>query len=127
MHGNADGAGLVGDGAGDGLANPPGGVGGELEALGVVELLHRADEAQVALLDEIEEQHAAAHVTLGDGNDQAQVRLDELLLGIQAHLLDAAQAALLATLQLDAVGLGFLQLLGGGHAGLDLHGQIDRP
>ena len=31
MHGEADGAPLVGDGAGDGLADPPGGVGGELE------------------------------------------------------------------------------------------------
>ena len=95
VHGNADGAGLVGDGAGDGLADPPGSVGGELEALGVVELLHGADEAQVAFLDEVEEQHAAAHVALGDGHHEAQVGLDELLLGVQAHLLDAREAALL--------------------------------
>ena len=125
MHRNADGAGLVGDGAGDGLANPPGGVGGELEALGVVELLHRADEAQIALLNEIQKQHAAAHIALGNGDHQAQIGLDELLLGVQAHLLDAAEATLLAAIQFHAVGLGALQLLGGGHAGLDLHGQID--
>ena len=49
----------------------------------------------------------------------------KLLLGVQAHLLDAAEAALLAAIQFHAVGLGALQLLGGGHTGLDLHGQID--
>ena len=125
VHGDADGAGLVGDGARDGLADPPGGVRRELEALRVVELLHRADEAEVALLDEVEEQHAAAHVALGDGHDEAQVRLDELLLGVDAHLLDAAEAALLAALELDALVLGAVQLLGGRHAGLYLHGQVD--
>ena len=45
VDGDADGAGLVGDGPGDGLADPPGGIGGELIALGVVELLHGFDEA----------------------------------------------------------------------------------
>ena len=47
MYRDADGAGLVGDGAGDGLTDPPGGVGGELEALGVVELFHRFDQADL--------------------------------------------------------------------------------
>ena len=65
VHGDADGARLVRDGARDGLADPPGGVRGELEALRVVELLHRADEAEVAFLDEVQEQHAASHVALG--------------------------------------------------------------
>ena len=86
MYGDADGAGLVGDGAGDGLADPPGGVGGELIALGVVELLHRLDEAQVALLDQIQEQHAAAHIPLGDGHHQTEVGLGQLLLGLAALL-----------------------------------------
>ena len=78
---DADGAGLVGDGPGDGLPDPPGGVGGELVALGVVELLHRLDQAQIALLDQIQEQHAPAHVPLGDGHHQAEVGLRQLLLG----------------------------------------------
>ena len=72
---------LVGDGAGDGLADPPGGVGGELEALGVVELLDRPHQAEVALLDEVEELHAAADVALGDRHDQAKVGLDQFRLG----------------------------------------------
>ena len=78
VHGDADGPGLVGDGAGDGLADPPRGVRRELVALGVVELLHRADQAEVPLLDQVEEQHPAPHVALGDGDHQAQVRLDQL-------------------------------------------------
>ena len=49
VHRDADVAVLIGDGAGDGLPYPPGGVGGELEALAIVELLHGADEPGVAL------------------------------------------------------------------------------
>ncbi len=125
MHGNADGAGLVGDGARDGLADPPGGVRRELEALGVVELLYRADKAKIAFLDKVEEQHATANVALGDGHNKAQVRFDELLLCIQAHLLDAGKAPAFAALELDALLFGLLEFLGSGNAGLDLHGQVD--
>src|SRR5712692_11734455 len=41
VDGNADHPGLVGDASGDGLHDPPVGVGGELVAPGVVELLDR--------------------------------------------------------------------------------------
>ena len=81
VHRDADGAGLVGDRAGDRLADPPRGVGGELEALGVVELVDRPHQAEVALLDEVEELHAPAAVALGDADDEAQVGLDQLALG----------------------------------------------
>ena len=87
MHRNADRAGLVGNGAGDSLANPPGRVGGELEALAVVKLLHRLDQAQIPLLNQIQEQHPAAHIMLGDGHHQAQIGLGELALGFVALLL----------------------------------------
>ena len=73
MHGNADRARLVGQRAGDRLADPPGGVGGELEALAVVELLRGADEPERALLDQVEEWEALVAVVLGDRDDQAQV------------------------------------------------------
>ena len=105
--------------------NPPGGVRGELEALRVIELLDRADKAQVAFLDKIQEQHATTHIALGNGNHQTQVSLDELLLRIQANLLDTAQAALLATVELAALLLGGIKLGRSGHAGLYLHGQVD--
>ena len=82
MHRDADGAGLIGDGAGDGLANPPGGVGRELVAAAVLELVDRLHEADVALLNEVEELQAAVGVLLRDGDDEAQVGFDQLALGL---------------------------------------------
>src|SRR5262249_42733140 len=100
VHRNADGAGLVGDGAGDGLADPPGGVGRELVAAAILELVHGLHEADVAFLDEVEELQAAVGVLLGGGDDQAQVGLDELALG--GFGVDVA---------LDDLALGALELL----------------
>ena len=82
VDGKPDGPALVAEAPGDGLADPPRGIGGELEALAPVELLDGPDEAQVALLHQIEEVEAAARVALGDGDDQAQVAADELGLGL---------------------------------------------
>jgi hypothetical protein len=62
VHGKADRSALIAESACDGLADPPGGVRGELEALAPVELLDGADESEIALLDEIEEVEAAAGV-----------------------------------------------------------------
>src|SRR4051794_16381397 len=89
VDGDADGARLVGQRAGDGLADPPRRVGGELEALAVVELLRGAHEAERPLLDEVEEGQALVAVVLGDRDDQAQVGLDHLLLGVEVAALDA--------------------------------------
>src|SRR5215469_17554025 len=50
MDGNPDGPGLISHGPRDRLPDPPGRVRRELIALGVVELLHRPDQAQIALL-----------------------------------------------------------------------------
>ena len=44
----------------------------EFEALGVVELLDRSHQAEVALLHEIKKHHAAADIALGDRHDQTQ-------------------------------------------------------
>src|SRR6266542_5895390 len=91
---DADGAGLVGDGPRDRLPDPPGGVGAEFEALLVVELLDRADEADVALLDEVQEAHAAADVLLGDADHQAQVRLGQTLASVDPLLDEPPGASL---------------------------------
>ena len=83
VHGDADRAGLVGDGAGDRLANPPGGVGAELVALGVVELLDRADQADIALLDQVQQRHAAPDILLGHADHEAQISLGEATARVQ--------------------------------------------
>ena len=119
VDGDADGPGLVGNGAGDGLADPPSSVCRELIALGVVELLHSLDEAQVALLNEVQEQHTAAHIALGEGDDQTEVGLGQVLLGPLAGLDLLLQRTLGLFVDLDALGLhifqGLLDLLAAHH------------
>jgi len=86
VHGEAHDTALLGDAAGNGLPHPPGGIGGKLESLGVVELLHRPDQAGVALLHQVEQRHLSAAVFPGHGDHQAQVRLDETLHGLLTEL-----------------------------------------
>ena len=81
---DADGPRLVGDGAGDGLPDPPRGVRAELVAAPVLELLDGLHQAHVAFLDQVQERQAAVRVLLGDADDQPQVGLDHLGLGAQA-------------------------------------------
>ena len=112
----------VGDAAGDGLADPPRGVGGELEALAPVELLDGVHEAEVALLDQVQQRQAGGLILLGDRDDQAQVRLHEGLLGLLALHDGAAELALLR----GGEALGRLGHLGlGGPPSLDGLGQAD--
>src|SRR5205823_12925273 len=94
VDGHPDRARLVGERTADRLADPPGRVGRELEAAPVVELADRAHQAEVALLDQVEERQTVAEVALGDRDDQPQVSLD------QAGARDVA--ALAAPQQLDA-------------------------
>src|SRR5947209_2777747 len=77
---DADGAGLIRDRARDRLTDPPGRVGRELVAAAVLELVHGLHQADVALLDEVEELESAVGVLLRDGHDEAKVSFDELLL-----------------------------------------------
>ena len=102
MDRQADRAAGVGDAAGDGLADPPRGVGGELEALAPVELLDGVHQAEVALLDQVEQRQARGLVLLGDRHHQAQVRLHERALGVLALAGGAAQLALLGGGELAA-------------------------
>ena len=83
VHRDPDRARLVRDRPGDGLPDPPGRIRGELVALGVVELLHRPDQAEVPLLDQVEEAQPTADVALGDGHHQPQVGLDQPLFRAQ--------------------------------------------
>ena len=71
---------------GDGLADPPGGVGGKAETACAVKLFGRLDQADVALLDQVQESQVVAHVLFGDGHHQAQVGLAQGAAGVQAVL-----------------------------------------
>jgi len=53
VHRKADDATLLRDASADSLTDPPGGVGRELESLGVVELLDGAYEPGIAFLHEV--------------------------------------------------------------------------
>ena len=126
MHREADGARLVGDGSGDGLPDPPGGVGGELEAAAVVELLDGAHEADVAFLNQVKERHAGPGIVLGDRDDEAQVGLDELALGRHIAALDALgqRDLLLGREQRDLAHL--LEVHAHGVVGGALHREVER-
>src|SRR6266540_1253628 len=78
VDGDADRPRLVGDRARDRLADPPRCIGRELVAALVLELVDRLHEADVPLLDEVEELQAAVRVLLRDRHDEPQIRLDEL-------------------------------------------------
>src|SRR3954463_6519958 len=71
------------------LREPQGRVRREAEALAPVELLRRADEAEHALLDEVVQGQPMALVPAGDGDDEAQVGIDEPVLGEEVTALDA--------------------------------------
>src|SRR5699024_6541910 len=73
--------GSVPDPAVNSLTNPPGSVGGELVALGVVEFLDRSDKTQIAFLDEIKEVEFAAVEPFGNRHDQPQIGRHHLLIG----------------------------------------------
>ena len=79
MHRNPDGPRLVGYRAGDRLADPPGGIGRELETATVVELVYRPHQTDVPFLDQVKERQTAVYVLLGYRNDQAEVRFRQFL------------------------------------------------
>jgi hypothetical protein len=80
VHRDADGARLIGNRAGDGLADPPSRVGRKLVAAAPFELVHGLHQANVALLDQIQELQAAVGIFLRDRHDEAQVGLNQFLL-----------------------------------------------
>jgi len=110
VHGDANRAPLIGDGPVDGLPDPPGGIGAELEAFFVIELVHRAQQAQVTFLDEIEKGHRAPRKAFGHADHQPQIGLCHVPASqIALHDLELEQVACLS-IQLWSLGL---QPLGG--------------
>ena len=71
---DTDGASLIRNGAGDGLTDPPGCVGGELEAPLRLKLFRCLHQAEVALLNKIQKRQSTPGVALGYRHHQPQVR-----------------------------------------------------
>ena len=79
MNRQTDGAGLVHDGSFDGLANPPGSVGGETESTLGIELLNRPNQPQVAFLDQIKQCQPTVDVAARNLDHQPEITLDHAL------------------------------------------------
>ena len=57
-------------------ADPPHGVGRKTQASLRLEFLDRADQADIAFLDQVHQRHAATDVAAGHRHDEAQIRFD---------------------------------------------------
>src|SRR5665213_2398771 len=93
------------------LAKPPRGVGRELKALAPVELLDGVHQAEVALLDEVEQRQTRGLVLLRNRDHQTKVGLHEVPFGLVAAVPGALQRLLTTRRQLDLlIVLGRLEL-----------------
>ena len=90
----------------DGLADPQGAVGRELEATAPVELLDGADQPKHALLDEILERQPMALVPAGLRDHEAKVCVDHPVLGDEIATLDPLR-------EFDLLGGGQKRVLAG--------------
>src|SRR5438552_18156287 len=70
------------DGASDGLTDPPRRVRRELEPPPILEAVHGLHQADVALLDEVEQRQIAAEIALGHRHGEPEVGLHQLALGL---------------------------------------------
>ena len=89
MDGQTDGLGLVGEGAFNGLLDPPGAVGGKFAAFGGVEALDGFHQTNVAFADEVKQRQADAFVIAGDFHHEPEVGFDHLLARFLVALFDA--------------------------------------
>ena len=119
MDRNANCAGLIGNRPGNGLANPPGGVGRKLVSAAIFVLVDRPHQARVPLLNEVQEAHPPIAVFLGDRDHQPQVSARELPLDLLVVLILAAH-------DLAALAQAFGRLLGQDHQVAEFAAQI-RP
>ena len=92
VHGSPDHIRGVGDGTGDRLTDPPGRIGGEFVPAPVVELLDRAHQPGVALLDQVQHCQAVAAVLLGYCHHKTQIRRQHAMFGCVTGSLDLAES-----------------------------------
>jgi hypothetical protein len=87
MHGNTDGTGLIRNGPGNRLADPPGRIRAEFIAPTIFKLINRFHQADIALLNEVEKAQATVGIFLGDAHDQAEIGFGKLTLCFVVFLL----------------------------------------
>ena len=80
MHGYTYGPGLIGNSSGDGLSDPPCSICREFIPLGIIELFHSLDKAEIAFLYKIKEEHSAPDIPLCDADNKTKVCLGKTLL-----------------------------------------------
>jgi hypothetical protein len=80
--GHPDDAALLRQGLKDGLTDPPHGIGDELDPLGLVELVRGPDQAEVPLVDQVGKRNALVLVLLGHRYDEAEVAAHQLVEGL---------------------------------------------
>src|SRR5262249_12625202 len=73
---------LIGDGASDGLSNPPRSIGRELIAASPVELLDSSHQPDVSFLNQVEEVQSPVDLVLCYRNHQPEVGFDHLSFGL---------------------------------------------
>ena len=83
MHRNADGTALIRNGTGDGLPDPPGGVGGKLEAALRLKLFRRLHQAEIAFLNQVQKRQAPPDIALCHRHHQPQVGFAQSTAGVR--------------------------------------------
>src|SRR5439155_5851077 len=82
----SDGAGLIGDGTGDRLADPPGRVRRKFVPASPFKFIDSLHQTDVAFLNQVKELQTAVRVFLGNRNNEPQVGFDKLafsLVGVE--------------------------------------------
>jgi hypothetical protein len=105
--GNPNWARGFGESPADGFADPPGRIGREATTAAIVELLGRPNQADAALLDQVEQRRSARWVSLRDRDDEAEVGLNKSLLGSQIASLDPPRERPLLISSQERVPTGF--------------------
>src|SRR5262249_12302813 len=76
---NSDRSGLVSQGAGDTLTDPPGSIGAELKSLAVLIPFGRFHQPDVSFLHEIQQRQSPTGITFCNINNKAEVAADQLV------------------------------------------------
>ena len=76
MNRNADRAGLIGDGPGNSLPDPPGGISTEFITPLILEFINGLHQPDIAFLDQVQKLKTAVGIFLGNADHQPQVGFD---------------------------------------------------